>query len=75
MLGFTLDSTQLTNHFKPMSTPRATYIVQILPSTGNGPAYNEEIQAINPNQAKQLAKARIPADWKVGNSPRRIGAS
>ena len=53
-------------------TNRSTYVVRILPSTGNGFAYDEQIEALNPRQAKQLAQARIPADWKVGTNPRRI---
>ena len=46
--------------------------VLILPAPGNGNSYWEEITAVNPSVAKKLAEARIPSDWKVGSSVKRV---
>ena len=51
---------------------RPSWEVLVLPSTGNGRSYRETVEAQNAVQAKQLVKSRIPNDWKVGNSVRRV---
>ena len=48
-----------------------TYEVLVLPK--GSPSYYETVQAINPVVAKQLVESRIPSDWRIGNSPRRVG--
>ena len=51
---------------------RPTWEVLVIPSTGNGRSYWDEVEAQNGTQAKKLIQSRIPSDWKVGNNPRRI---
>ena len=41
------------------------YSVRVLPTSGNGPAYDEVVQAVNPPMARKLVEARIPAGWQM----------
>ena len=47
-----------------MST-RKTYKVTVIPSPGNGSAYTEYVEAVNPPQARAILGARLPSDWKT----------
>jgi hypothetical protein len=48
------------------------YEVLIIPGPNEGFAFKEIIEALNPRQAKQIAKSRFPDSYKVGNNPRRL---
>ena len=43
---------------------RKTFKVTVIPK-GNGQAYTEYVEALNPPQARQILEARLPGDWKT----------
>ena len=49
-----------------------SFEVLILPKSGDGRSFWTTVEAINISQAKKIAKARFPDDWKVGNNVRTI---
>ena len=51
---------------------RPTWEVLVLPASGEGRSYWDEVEAQNGLQAKKIIQARIPDGWKVGNNPRRV---
>jgi hypothetical protein len=48
-----------------MST-RKNFKVTVIPSAGDGGAYTEYVEAVNPVQARKILEARLPSDWKTG---------
>jgi len=47
-----------------MST-RKNYKVTVIPAPGDGSAYTEYVEAVNPPQARKILEARLPGDWKT----------
>ncbi len=49
---------------------RKLYEVLVQPACGEGVAFWEQVEAVNPVQAKRIVESRFPSNWRVNSNAR-----